>query len=182
MFELHFDDGAILRGAEDFCALTVDLFREHVDNLISCIPLTGKPVDLQPLFFRFTLDTMTALLFGESVYCLKANGSNDEQTFAESFNVAQEYLAKRYRLLNLYFLIGGRKFKNACTSTHKFVDETIERSLRTLADTDQDKPNRYLFLNAIAQKSLDRIALRDQLLNILLAGRDTTACLLPWTL
>lgn len=134
------------------------------------------------MFFRFTLDTTTALLFGESVYCLKANDSNDEQTFAESFNVAQEYLVKRYRLLDLYFLIGGRKFKNACTSTHKFVDEITERGLRTLADSDQEKPDRYLFLDVIAQNSPNRIALRDQLLNILLAGRDTTACLLSWTL
>jgi len=160
----------------------LDLFREHVNNLISCVPLTGKPVDLQPLFFRFTLDTTTALLFGESVYCLKANDSNEEQTFAESFNVAQDYLFKRYHLLDLYFLIGGRKFKNACTSTHNFVDEIAERGLRTLADSNQEKPDRYLFLNVIAQNSPNRIALRDQLLNILLAGRDTTACLLSWTL
>lgn len=81
----------------------LDLFREHVDNLISCIPLTEQPIDLQPLFFRFTLDTITALLFGESVYCLKANDFNDEQTFAESFNVAQDYLVKRYRLLDFIF-------------------------------------------------------------------------------
>ncbi len=160
----------------------LDLFREHVDNLISCIPPDGKPVDLQPLFFRFTLDTTTALLFGESVYCLKANDSNDEQDFAESFNVAQDYLVKRYRLLDLYYLIGGRKFKEACKSTHEFVDEIAARGLRTLKDSDQEKPDRYLFLDVIAQTSRNRTALRDQLLNILLAGRDTTACLLSWTL
>ena len=61
----------------------LNLSREHVDNLISCIPLNGKSVDLQPLFFRFTLDTTTALLFGGSVYCLKANDSNDEHKIAE---------------------------------------------------------------------------------------------------
>jgi hypothetical protein len=63
-------------------------------------------------------------------------------------------------------------------STHRFVDEIAERDLRTLADSDQKKPDRYLFLNVIAQNSSNRIALRDQLLNILLAERDTTACLL----
>ena len=153
-----------------------------MDNLVSCIPLDGKPVDLQPLFFRFTLDTTTALLFGESVYCLKAKDSSDEQAFAESFNVAQDYLVQRYRLLDLYYLIGGQKFKNACTSTHRFVDEIAARGLRTLEESDHEKPDRYLFLDIIAQNSPTKIALRDQLLNILLAGRDTTACLLSWTL
>ncbi|KAI9710442.1 MAG: hypothetical protein M1812_007410 [Candelaria pacifica] len=159
----------------------LDVFREHVDNLISCIPMDGKPVDLQPLFFRFTLDTTTSLLFGESVYSLKTGDTKGEKTFDEAFNTAQEYLVKRYRLLDLYFLIGGRAFTNACASVHKFVDEITARGLQTLADTTHEKPDRYLFLDVVAQNSQDKIALRDQLVNILLAGRDTTACLLSWT-
>ena len=47
-------------------------FREHVDNLLMCIPSKGN-VDLQPLFFDLTLDTATALLFGHSIYSLRAN-------------------------------------------------------------------------------------------------------------
>lgn len=42
--------------------------------------------------------------------------------------------------------------------------------------------DRYVFFDAIAESSKDRKALRAQLLNVLLAGRDTTACLLTWTL
>ncbi|KAI9762273.1 MAG: hypothetical protein M1835_008047 [Candelina submexicana] len=137
----------------------LDVFREHVDNLISCISLDRKPVDLQPLFFRFTLDTTTALLFGESVYSLKTGDTKGEKTFDEAFNIAQEYLVKRYRLLDLYFLIGGRAFTNACASVHKFVDEITARGLQTLADTTHEKPDCYLFLDVVAQNSRDRIAL-----------------------
>jgi cytochrome P450 len=49
----------------------LEVFREHVDHLISNIAAAGGVVDLQPLFFRLTLDTTTAFLFGESVYSLK---------------------------------------------------------------------------------------------------------------
>lgn len=153
-----------------------------MDNLIAWIPQDGSPIDLQPLFFRFTLDTTTALLFGQSVYSLKSDASSDEKEFAEAFNLAQEYLMKRYRLLDLYFLIGGRKFVNACKKVHKFVDGIVARGLADLANTKQDQPDRYLFLDVVAQDSQDQYAVRDQLLNILLAGRDTTACLLSWTL
>lgn len=48
----------------------LELFREAVDNLIDILPESGV-VDLQPLFFRLTLDTTTAFLFGDSVDSLK---------------------------------------------------------------------------------------------------------------
>ena len=73
-----------------------------MDNLINNIPKGGGVVDLQPLFFRLTLDVTTAFLFGESVQSLKAPEIAGEQKFSKSFNIAQEYIAKRFRPLNLY--------------------------------------------------------------------------------
>ena len=161
----------------------LDFFREHVDNLVSLIPQDGSPVDLQPLFFKFTLDTTTALLFGKSVYSLREDRSESVREFEKSFDIAQQYLVKRYRLLDLYWFIGGHQFRRACESVHAFVDRIAEEGLRALAEDDQRDPSRYLFLDALAEDShFDKIAIRDQLLNILLAGRDTTACLLSWTL
>ena len=160
----------------------LDLFREHVENLMAWIPKDGSPVDLQPLFFRFTLDTTTALLFGKSVYSLRHDASDDEKDFANAFDVAQQYLVKRYRLLDLYFLIGGKKFLSACKTVHDFVDKILAQGLKSLQEDSKGKPDRYLFLDVIAKDSDNSIAIRDQLLNMLLAGRDTTACLLSWTL
>ena len=160
----------------------LEMFRDHVDNLISCLPHHGEPVDLQPLFFRSTLDTTTDLVFGESTYCLKPSDSQREQTFADSFHLAQDYLIRRLQIPGLYFLIGGRRFSEACASVHKFVDDIIERGLQTLADAGKEKPERYLLMDIISQDVQDKVALRYHLISILLAGRDTTACLLSWTL
>ncbi len=44
----------------------------------------------------------------------------------------------------------------------------------------EDKTQKYTFLEALASETRDPIELRSQLLNILLAGRDTTASLLGW--
>ncbi len=49
-------------------------------------------------------------------------------------------------------------------------------------DNSQEKAGRYVFFDAVAQQCKDQNALRGQLINVLLAGRDTTACLLTWTL
>ena len=156
----------------------LEVFRESVDNLIDSI--AEGIVDLQPLFFRLTLDTTTAFLFGESVQSLKTPDVAGEQTFAESFNIAQEYVAKRFRLQDLYWLIGGKRFRDACHQVHSFADRIIDRNLASSAHGEEEE-KRYVFLRTLARNTSSRTALRSQIINILVAGRDTTACLLSWT-
>lgn len=162
----------------------MDIFRPHVDNLLDHIHANEGDIDLQPLFFNLTLDTTTELLFGKSVDSLKEADNLRGAKFANEFDVAQNYVIQRFRLLDLYWLIGGRKFQRSCASVHEFVDGIIEeRSQKPEEDT--AKNDRYLFFDAIAKDpkhSSDRKTLRAQLVNMLLAGRDTTACLLSWTL
>lgn len=153
------------------------VFRETVDDLIAVVPRSGI-VDLQPLFFRLTLDTTTAFLFGESVQSLRAPESAGEQTFADAFNTAQEFVVKRFRLQDLYWLIGGSKFRRSCRDVHEFADQIIDRNL----NRGSEKGNKYVFLDTVAKNTQDRSELRGQIVNILAAGRDTTACLLSWTL
>lgn len=160
----------------------LEVFHEHVDNFINNIPPDGGIVDLQPLFFRFTLDTTTAFLFGESVHSLNAAGHRGETTFAEAFNLAQEYVTKRFRLQELYWLIGGKTFEKACETVHKFADDLLDRNMHQNAASDEERNRRFVFLDVVAKDSRDRTALRAQMINILIAGRDTTACLLSWTL
>jgi cytochrome P450 len=160
----------------------LDVFREHVDNLISNLPSKGEIVDLQPLFFRLTLDTTTAFLFAESVYSLSAAKEAGETTFAGAFNTAQAYMAKRYRLQDLYWLIGGKRLTECCAVVHDFADKILDRTLDQGADKSEERDSRYRFLDAVAESTPDRKALRHQMINILVAGRDTTACLLSWTL
>lgn len=153
----------------------LDVFRESVDNLIDNIK-GGGVIDLQPLFFRLTLDTTTAFLLGESVNSLKAPKTVGEQDFASAFITAQEYVAKRFRLLDLYWLIGGKKFQKACDNVHRFADQIIDRNIGRGSKDGES------FLDSVAKNTPDRDALRGQIINILTAGRDTTACLLSWTL
>ncbi|RDL38393.1 Uncharacterized protein BP5553_02733 [Venustampulla echinocandica] len=155
------------------------MFSDACDNLLDNIPASSRVVDLQPLFFRLTLDVTTAFLFGESIESLKAPENTGKQTFAEAFNVAQEYIAKRFRLLDLYWLVGGKEFRDACEKVRFLADQIIDRNLSH--EMTEDEGRKYVFLRAMAKKSPDRNALRSQIINILTAGRDTTACLLSWT-
>ncbi|KAI4105582.1 MAG: hypothetical protein L6R37_002660 [Teloschistes peruensis] len=157
----------------------LELFQEAVDNLISVLPAQGL-VDLQPLFFRLTLDTTTAFLFGDSVNSLQASNKAGESTFATAFNTAQDFVAKRMRLQDLYWLVGGRSFTAACEDVHRFADQIIDRNLSR--DSEGSDPGKYVFLDFLGKNTPNRTELRSQIINILVAGRDTTACLLSWTL
>ncbi|KAI1179613.1 cytochrome P450 [Nemania sp. FL0916] len=158
----------------------LDHFREHVDNLISCIPNEGR-VDLQPLFFNLTLDTATALLFGRSVYSLRAaidqEAANHE--FAECFNIAQEGLAKRFRLAPFHYFYNPPEFRKACRKVHEFVENYIRERSKSRSQNIEDETT--WFMDQVVEGSSSISEVRDQLLNVLLAGRDTTACCLSWT-
>jgi cytochrome P450 len=62
---------------------------------------------------------------------------------------------------------------------HYFADKIIDRNL---SENALDGQGKYVFLRAMSEKTPDRTALRSQIINILTAGRDTTACLLSWAL
>jgi cytochrome P450 len=156
-----------------------------VQNLISVIPDDGI-VDLQPLFFRLTFDTTTFLLFGKSMSALSSDAiAGQESEFADAFNTSQDYLSHRGRLGDLYWLMNDKTFRNACKTCHRFVDDAVQSTLEELSSLTEEEVrerSNYIFLNALIQETHEPKVLRDQCLNILLAGRDTTACCLSWTL
>ena len=146
-----------------------DAFGSQVDSLISRIPVQGV-INLQPLFFALTMDITTALILGDSVNSLQEGRTDKDAHFAENFNTAQEGLAKRFRLGAFYFFYNPASFRRACRSVHDFIEDCIGR-----ADSSE-------FLDQLAAGARSDTALRSQLLNILIAGRDSTACCLSWCL
>ncbi|KAG8528220.1 uncharacterized protein KY384_007137 [Bacidia gigantensis] len=158
-------------------------FREHVDNLIEQVSAAGPVLDLQPLFFKLTLDTTTDLLLGHSVYSLKAHQSADVNNvaFAKNFDAGQSGLAKRFRLAPWQSLYNPKHFRQACSSVHRFVEQYIEEQDLIKGDKSLLGDNES-FVSQLAHDSSSNYALRDQLLNVLIAGRDTTACCLSWTI
>lgn len=129
------------------------------------------------------MDVATALLFGRSVYSLKTDEAYDQENrlFAESFNIAQEGLAKRFRIAPWHFLYNPPEFRRACSIVHRFVEGYIQER-NQLRENNINTEHLHGFLNQVEEESVTNEDLRDQLLNVLLAGRDTAACCLSWTL
>ncbi|KAH9208668.1 cytochrome P450 [Leptodontidium sp. 2 PMI_412] len=162
----------------------MELYENHVAKLIQHIPRDGSSVDMQELFFRMTLDSATEFLFGESV-----NSLDDDRVsptnFAEDFNISQIGLAVCVRMGPLTPFHFDRRFWKATSDARGYANRFVEQAIEFRKATDNkilsEKEGQYVFLHGLSKRTLDKKELTDQLLNILLAGRDTTAGLLSIT-
>ena len=81
-------------------------------------------------------------------------------------------------------LVPRKSFFAGIKVINEFVNPYIEQALRLSPDelaTKTKSEEGYTFLHALASFTRDRKILRDQLVAVLLAGRDTTASTLSWT-
>ncbi|KAK3115953.1 hypothetical protein LTR53_004180 [Teratosphaeriaceae sp. CCFEE 6253] len=156
-------------------------FEKHVSHLIGAVPANNVTVDLSELFFRLTMDSATEFLFGESTESL-TKGSGDG--FAEAFNRSQDYIANAGRWGKWAALFPANKhWAHDKKFVHEFVDYYVHKGLSKRNELLQEKSNadkggRYVFLDELVRQTTDPLRIRSELLNILLAGRDTTASLL----
>ncbi|RLV89828.1 Cytochrome P450 52A13 [Spathaspora sp. JA1] len=160
----------------------VSQLEPHIQTLAKHIQKNkGQTFDIQELLFRFTLDTATEFLFGESVHSLHDSSiglsdSNEWSGFAESFDKAQRYLGTRVYSQVAYFFVDGWDFRRSVKQVHKLAQILVQRALAMSPEELEEKSkNGYTFLYELAKFTKDPKILQDQSLNILLAGRDTTA-------
>ncbi|KAL8685743.1 MAG: hypothetical protein Q9218_007567, partial [Villophora microphyllina] len=154
-------------------------FYEPTNNLLSVLSSSFGVVDLQPLFFQYTLATTTSLIFGQPVESSEHNGKD---SFGTLFDHASWITTLRSRLADFYWTYNPSHYKDACNSIKEFADGFVRRALSTdVKDATGESSSRYAFIEDLYAELKDPILVRDQLINVLLAGRDTTACLLSWT-
>ncbi|GAA5992515.1 hypothetical protein JCM10908_000857 [Rhodotorula pacifica] len=170
--------GIITSSIQDHLRQLVAVIGEHADR--------GDEFDLADLFFRFTLDSFTEMAFGRSTNSLK---ESRPVPFAIAFDYAQ--VAMDIRFNNpLWWMIepfngNRRKMQEAVRIMDDFAYDIIAQ--REIDGRDGKNPgdtdllSLYMALRDESGEPLSRQALRDALLNLIIAGRDTTAQGLSWT-
>ncbi|KAK5987625.1 Cytochrome P450 52A12 [Cladobotryum mycophilum] len=141
----------------------------------------GKVLDISDLFFRYTLDITTEFLMGSDVKSL----STLKQDFAEAFNTVQ-HLQIIYGLMSkAHKLMPKKEYYAGIKVMDNFMNRFIQLALRLSPEelalrTKSDKG--YTFLHGLASFTRDPKLIRDQIIAVLLAGRDTTASTLSWAI
>jgi len=83
----------------------------------------------------------------------------------------------------LWRLYRSNRFINSINVLNSFVEPFVERALsQTNKDFEEKERSGQIinFTDSLSQFTKDKKVLRDQLVNTLLAGRDTTAATLTW--
>ncbi|KAJ5318688.1 Cytochrome P450 E-class CYP52 [Penicillium atrosanguineum] len=154
------------------------IFDAHVEDLITQLRSTTGVVDLQPHFLRFTLATTTALIFGEPVISVPGE---ETDAFEKSFDYASYISAIRLRLADLQWIWKPTKYKKACSVIKEYAMKFVQLALKDMEENGEKAASeRYAFIIDLYREMKDPSLVRDQLVHVLIAGRDTTACLLSW--
>jgi cytochrome P450 len=152
-------------------------------------------MDIMPLLFNFTLDVSTEFLFGKSVNSQTALVSSQDlvsdpevkrnMDFSKALNFSLGYIGWRVRLQGLYWLANSRKFRQACRTVRDFTDDFVQLTLdptNKQLTPDASRKGKFVLLDSLVGSTKSSEELRDQVLQILVAGRDTTSSLLSWTI
>lgn len=111
--------------------------------------------------------------------------STPRQPFADAFNEVQRVQNILSRAGGLRMLVSRRSFRAGLKTVNEFLNTYIDRTLRLgpeelASKTSKSGVHDYTFLHELASFTRDRQVIRDQLIAVLLAGRDTTAATLSW--
>ncbi|KAI6033797.1 cytochrome P450 [Pisolithus microcarpus] len=169
----------------------------------------GYPVDFQDMVGRFTLDSATEFLFGKCVGSLSAGliypknslpGQNEEHAnhpsnlFARAFSEAQSRSMLRSSIGTIWRLaeFWSDRIQKDMEVCHRFIDPILKDALemkRSIKESEQStgqgctEEKGFLedtLLGHLVDCTEDRAVIRDEIVNILIAARDTTASTLTF--
>ncbi len=153
-------------------------FREHMENMIEALQDSAGIVDLQPFFYRLTLDTTIAMILGQSVESFRHELGD---LFSRSFDKASSVTAQRLRLGDVYWVYVPKGFLTACKTIKQYTDQFVKDALQRDRD-DEQQSDKYTFIHDLYTEHQDVRLVRDQVINVLIAGRDTTAATMSYVL
>ncbi|GIK06295.1 hypothetical protein Aspvir_001942 [Aspergillus viridinutans] len=108
-----------------------------IQDLFALLPRDGTTaVDLQELFFRYTIDSATEFLFGQSVGTLKK--AQSELGFAQAFHYAQKAIITRGMLGPLAVFYRDRKADECNRVCREFVQRFVEEAFHA-AEGEREK-------------------------------------------
>ncbi|RAL10461.1 cytochrome P450 [Aspergillus homomorphus CBS 101889] len=130
------------------------IFDGPVNDLLADLQSRSEGVvDLQPAFFRFTL----------------------------AFDYISLTSAIRMRLADWCWMYNPPAYSKACDVFHRYASHYVSQTLDDMSKNREEAATaRHPFISDLLKEFRNPDLVRDQLMNVLLAGRDTTACLMSW--
>ena len=171
----------------------MDLEERHAD-ILSATLKSGCDgwtdiVNLQPLFLKMTLDLMTEFLYGHvPSQTGQTKDGPDTEEFGYHFDAGKTHVGIRLALGKWYWLLRSSTFFHHCKKVQQYAEYLVRARLhhghKMLAvqqpTQESTTKGKFVLLDELAKHTNSILELRSETLNVLSAGRDTTAALLTW--
>ncbi|EEH21852.2 hypothetical protein PABG_04068 [Paracoccidioides brasiliensis Pb03] len=144
---------------------------------MSLFPRAVEGFDLMDLFYRLIIDVTTEFLLGQGINSLECPKGN----FVDAFKEVQRFQMLVTAVRHFYL---RSTYKRAIKVIDNFVLPFVRKALQFPEDELQQlsrSESSFTFLHSFALFTRDPKMIRDKIVAIFLAGRDTTASTLPWT-
>ena len=159
----------------------------HIVKLLARVRAAeGAPVDLQVLFAMLTMDSISDFMFGQSTDALGAAETPDALRFGQCFDRSMYKVANRARLGWLTQVLPDRELDVDTDFLRRYAAKYVEEAKRrthnkeAAAEEGGGSGEKYVFLDDLIRSGEPDEVVRDQLLSIFLAGRDTTTSVLTF--
>lgn len=155
----------------------IQMLEPHFQNFVKVVSALDRPCDIQNLFYKLTFDVTTDFLYGETTRTLLSD--LESQEFSEAFGKVQDIIMKKLVYGPLHWMYMAPGYQRALDMIHKSVGLYVQRVLQ-LSDQELSSHKGYVFLHELVKQTRDPKVLQDELLSLLIAGRNTTTCLLTF--
>ncbi|KAE8771030.1 hypothetical protein D1007_57121 [Hordeum vulgare] len=181
------------RALRDFSSVFFNRNATKLAHIVSVNAAAKQPMDFQALLMKVTMDSIFTIAFGVDLATLSV--SDEGRRFAASFDDTSEFILLRY--VDAFWKVS--RFPNvgaeaALRHRIKVVDEFVYKHIRTRTEemsagakahdvgSKDDLLSRFILATNSDTGKVDYKYLRDIILNIVMAGKDTTTGALAWFL
>jgi cytochrome P450 len=146
----------------------------------------GEVVDMPHDLVRYTVDVTTALAFGEDPNTIEQSGDAIQDHLAQIFPMLMTRINAPFPLWRYVKLPKDHRFDRSLAAVKRHIDGLIEHARRRLLDEPAPSPRNVLEAMLLASdepnSGITDALVRANVLTLLLAGEDTTAHTLAWTM
>jgi cytochrome P450 len=147
---------------------------------------SGDTVQMTHDLTRYTVDITTALSFGEDPNTIDETGDAIQEHLADIFPMLMKRINAPFPLWRYVKLPQDHKFERSLRKVHAHIDGLIERGRRRLRDDPSAGPRNALEAMLLASdepgSGITDEVIAANVMTLLLAGEDTTAHTLSWTM
>ena len=146
-------------------------------------------VDLQPMFFKMTLELVTEFLYGHVPSEIGQDmNAPDREEFEYHFDAGKLGLRTRLIFGRWSWLLPSSAFSRHCKKVHQYAEYFVTTKLQhaqiksATKDSFQEPAStgKFVLVDELVKLTANAREIRNETLNVLSAGRDTTASLLGW--